>query len=156
MTWQLFHCGMCKILLWSITLDWDDLKFGLNFWKQMKICEHGPTTCMQLRLDHSNALMLKRCNSSADALELHLYCNKLSIWSPNGYWEVFSNDSWNPGIQMDGLVQERHKSIANTLEFCLSCTNPSRSFLPDWSMILLPFLPWGKLHRAWWQDWVLC
>ena len=26
---------------------------------------------------------------------------------------------------IDGLVQERHNSIANTLELCLSCTNPS-------------------------------
>ena len=26
--------------------------------------------------------------------------------------------------QIDGLVQERHNSIANTLELCLSCTNP--------------------------------
>ena len=28
----------------------------------------------------------------------------------------------------DGSVQERHNSIANTLELCLSCTNPSISF----------------------------
>ena len=28
---------------------------------------------------------------------------------------------------IDGLVQERHKSIANTLELCLSCINPSKS-----------------------------
>ena len=26
---------------------------------------------------------------------------------------------------VDGLVEERHNSIANTLELCLSCTNPS-------------------------------
>ena len=25
--------------------------------------------------------------------------------------------------QIDGLMQERHGSIANTLELCLSCTN---------------------------------
>ena len=27
-------------------------------------------------------------------------------------------------IEIDGFVQERHKSIANALEWCLSCTNP--------------------------------
>ena len=27
-------------------------------------------------------------------------------------------------LQIDGLVQERHDSIANALELCLSCTNP--------------------------------
>ena len=30
--------------------------------------------------------------------------------------------------QIDGLVQERHNSIANTLELGLSCTNPSKCF----------------------------
>ena len=31
--------------------------------------------------------------------------------------------------QIDGLVQERCNSIANALEFCLSCTNPSKMVL---------------------------
>ena len=30
-----------------------------------------------------------------------------------------------PNFHLNGLVQERHNSIANTLEFRLSCTNPS-------------------------------
>ena len=28
-------------------------------------------------------------------------------------------------LDMDGLVQKRRNSIANTLELCLSCTNQS-------------------------------
>ena len=32
-------------------------------------------------------------------------------------------------IYIDGLVQERCNSIANALEFCLSCTNPSTCHL---------------------------
>ena len=28
-------------------------------------------------------------------------------------------------LHIDGLMQERHNSIANALELCLSCTNPS-------------------------------
>ena len=31
--------------------------------------------------------------------------------------------------EIDGLVQERCNSIANALELCLSCTNPSKWFL---------------------------
>ena len=39
-------------------------------------------------------------------------------------------DVWGPGsvvlhYHFDGLVQERRNSIANALELCLSCTNPS-------------------------------
>ena len=30
--------------------------------------------------------------------------------------------------QTDGLMQERRNSIANAVELCLSCTNPSRCF----------------------------
>ena len=31
--------------------------------------------------------------------------------------------------EIDGLVQERRNSIANALELCLSCNNPSKWFL---------------------------
>ena len=33
--------------------------------------------------------------------------------------------SWKDSLYIDGLVQERRNSIANALELCLSCTNPS-------------------------------
>ena len=33
---------------------------------------------------------------------------------------------WNKKHQINGLVQERHNSIANVLELHLSCTNPSK------------------------------
>ena len=29
-------------------------------------------------------------------------------------------------LQIDGLMQEKRNSIANALELCLSCTNPSK------------------------------
>ena len=32
-------------------------------------------------------------------------------------------------LQIDGLMQERCNSIADTLELHISCTNPSRSWL---------------------------
>ena len=34
-------------------------------------------------------------------------------------------------LQIDGLVQERPNSIANTLELRLFCTNPSKSKMCD-------------------------
>ena len=39
--------------------------------------------------------------------------------------------SWKHGknYHLDGLMQERRNSIANTLELCLSCTNPSLNWL---------------------------
>ena len=38
---------------------------------------------------------------------------------------------------VDGLVQERHNSIANALELHLSCTNPSMLFLKTkWSFMV--------------------
>ena len=38
----------------------------------------------------------------------------------------FEATEWN---EIDGLVQERHNSFANTLQLCLSSTNPSKWFL---------------------------
>ena len=41
---------------------------------------------------------------------------------PIMYYCAFQQDS---GLHLDGTVQERHNSIANTFELSLSCTNPS-------------------------------
>ena len=47
-------------------------------------------------------------------------------WSGN--WEVLEMTTSGAVsiMHIDGLVQERHNSIANALELCLSCTNPSK------------------------------
>ena len=45
---------------------------------------------------------------------------KANTWHPKSKGP---SKRWSPHI--DGLVQKRHNSIANTLELCLSCTNPS-------------------------------
>ena len=37
----------------------------------------------------------------------------------------FSQWAMSPGGNLDGLLQERHNSIANALELRFSCTNPS-------------------------------
>ena len=51
------------------------------------------------------------------------------------------NHMWVPIPYINGLVQERCNSIANTLELCLSCTNPSiSSYIKDDLCILV------KLH----------
>ena len=66
-------------------------------------------------------------------------------WDPSYLWiqgglEWISSLSLRPSVQqstnqsthstwrlhdIDGLAQDRHNSIANTLDLCLSCTNPS-------------------------------
>ena len=38
---------------------------------------------------------------------------------------LFCSLNWKDQDQFDGLVQERRNSIANALELCLSCANPS-------------------------------
>ena len=54
-------------------------------------------------------------------------------------WEYSTHSFYCPWIfiycaivkmikHFDGLVQERHNSIANALELCLSCSNPSNCF----------------------------
>ena len=45
---------------------------------------------------------------------------------------------------IDGLVQERRNSIANALELCLSCTNPSRC---QSLKIYVPLLPNRKTNH---------
>ena len=39
---------------------------------------------------------------------------------------------WLPDLQINGLVQERCNSIANALELCLPCTNPSKWVAVTW------------------------
>ena len=56
---------------------------------------------------------------------------------------VLSNDHWlkkitvniinDIYIYIDGLGQERHNSIANALELCVSCTNPSYIYIYDYT-----------------------
>ena len=52
-------------------------------------------------------------------------------------WGKFTGDWWilitkfqycRKLLHIDGLLQERHNYIANALELCLSCTNPSISW----------------------------
>ena len=53
---------------------------------------------------------------------------------------------------VDGLVQERHNSIANALELCLSCTNPSiwhRSCIPDCDSALGQVMAWWFFRVSW-------
>ena len=47
---------------------------------------------------------------------------------------------------INGLVQERHDSIANTLELHLSCTNPSICSANCNHSHILPWLQWGQLN----------
>ena len=45
-------------------------------------------------------------------------------------------------VHVDGLVQERHNSIANALELHLSCTNPSMYCEFDMGPLLLAWFNW--------------
>ena len=40
-------------------------------------------------------------------------------------------------FHINGLMQERHNSIANALELCLSCTNPSICQRMIWALLTL-------------------
>ena len=103
-------------------------------------------------MGHFVGLMQERRNSSALAMELHLFCTNPSIWihvikmrrSHNWlsdfnmkmlsyqHWYSHSTESqlWERLIfitwaHIDGLGQEKRNSIANALDLCLSCTNLS-------------------------------
>ena len=64
------------------------------------------------------------------------------------YWDYYPGAlSWYQvietclkiGFNIDRLVQERHNSIANALELCLSCTNPLRYWgLSQYKDVVLP------------------
>ena len=49
-------------------------------------------------------------------------------------WMVYQTENYLWIYHIDGLVQERCNSIANTLELCLSCTNTSTWFNQQVSM----------------------
>ena len=83
-----------------------------------------------------DGLVQDKRNSIANALELRLSCTNLWICLFNSLFRLTSKKTsklillchtehcdWSPHI--GGLVQERHNSIANALELCLSCANPS-------------------------------
>ena len=61
---------------------------------------------------YTDGLMQRRCNSSAFAMELRLFCIKLLLC-------------------YGGLAQEIRNSIANAHELRLSCTNPSMWLLEE-------------------------
>ena len=66
----------------------------------------------------------------------YVYDGKVGILMPFGY-----------GWHIDGLVNERGNSIANTLELRLSCTHPSiyysvYSRLPNWILLMPTTLRW--------------
>ena len=45
--------------------------------------------------------------------------------------EILAKLTKDQKVNIDGLVQERLNSIANTLELRLSCTNPSDAFVQE-------------------------
>ena len=55
----------------------------------------------------------------------------------------FMNLSSTNPVYIDGLVQERCNSIANTLELCLACTN-----LSIWDLILVITVPADVLPHS--------
>ena len=71
-------------------------------------------------------------------------------WSPKQKWSI--NNTWyeiacirqnhTSMAYIDGLMQENCNSIANTLELCLSCINPSRWHSCHWH------LQWRT--KPWW------
>ena len=84
--------------------------------------------------------MQQKHNSIANALELCLSCTNPSMRYLEFVWKFPKTNSkqklkfFEPKIKIhilyvDKLVQERHNSIANALELCLSCTNPSMWYL---------------------------
>ena len=68
-------------MLWKILL-WLYLQFLVSFW--------DPTAHMVqvawMAYDHINGLIQNRCSSIANALELHLFCIKLSVWLSQLQW----------------------------------------------------------------------
>ena len=75
--------------------------------------------------------------------EFFLWNIKAGIWDDNNTGPLgspnldqsckipwLSGEQWLSSQYVDGLVQERRNSIANTLELRLSCTNPSMN--PCW------------------------
>ena len=89
---------------------------------------------------HIDKLVQERYNSIANALELRVSCTNPLTWekftvsahtarSPSGPWVNLKQDGMGSKPQdrtehIHGSVQERHYSIANALELCLSWTNP--------------------------------
>ena len=78
-------------------------------------------------------LVQERCNSIANALELHLSCTKpLKYKQTNDYTlSSFVVISWILLLYIDGLVQERRNSSVLAMELRLSCTNPSTEYNPE-------------------------
>ena len=58
----------------------------------------------------------KRCNCSLDTS---------MIWNEICYYSL---------VQIDALMQKRHKSVANTWELHVSCTNPLK-YLPNFGLL---------------------
>ena len=76
---------------------------------------------MALTYDGHNAL-----NGLTPGQNGHL-TKMLDPWIKVHWWVTRSQISDKPlYVQINGLVQERHNSIANALELHLSCTNPSK------------------------------
>ena len=65
--------------------------------------------------------------------QLWIFWFKYGIIKTDGFVKVFNSINTVKAkysliqYKFDGLVQERHNSIANALELCVSCTNPSTS-----------------------------
>ena len=65
---------------------------------------------------------------------------KITYWNQSLKWSNLSFKS--PREHFDGLVQERHNSIANALELRLSCTNPTISCFGKSPLVqILSWLP---------------
>ena len=83
------------------------------------------------RMTLSNALpvihdcqLLDNLTNTSSTMKFHNILR--AIWLlVSHHWKTNQNRKCSRKLkQLDGLMQERHNSIANALELCLSCTNP--------------------------------
>ena len=106
-------------------------------WRQAYICSHKAPWNKQNVLTHCpladawKSLKKRISIYHFHKHSLHIFCKiALGCLSGNGLVPSGNKPLWSQcwlrsmSPYMDGLMQERHYSIADALELCLSCTNP--------------------------------
>ena len=83
-------------------------------------------------------------------MALYLYLSRWvlgELWHVN-YWVGATSPIVSQWLHIDGLVQKRRNSIANALELCLTCTNPSIWWYRSWSalfQLMAPAITWTSV-----------
>ena len=134
--------------------QWSFFYKDFNVWDKCRVCNMYKSMNF---ITHEVLDKFLWCHKGSEMLELTSHKNKLcGIFFSNLFirYICMDTDAWNKEY-IDGLVQERHNSIANALELCLSCTNPSiwhndtvHLCLDAVDRYTCVFIPDSKVHGA--------